>query len=56
MQWEQGWDSKGQKLGYNVDLQERRYRDKDTGRGAICQGWSSSMESVENGAEWHSGN
>ena len=27
---------KGRELGYNGDLQVRRYRDEDTGRGIIC--------------------
>ena len=52
MQWEQGQGSKGRKLGYNGDLQIRRYRDRDMGRGMIHRGQNSGTESMENGAEW----
>ena len=48
-----GGVGKDQELGYNEDLQVRRYRDRDMGRDMICQGWNSSTESVENDAEWH---
>ena len=47
---EQGWGSKGWERGYNGDLQVRRCRDGDTGRGVIRQGWNSGTGSMENGA------
>ena len=42
---------KGPELGHNGDLPLRRDRDGDTGRGIICQGRNSGMESKGNGAK-----
>ena len=42
----QGWE-----LDYNGDLPVRRYRQGDTDRGIIHQGWKFGMESEGNSAE-----